>query len=176
MIKIKDLPFKSTLTIFEEKIDNEKMNLKIIKEIDKSGDRQNYNTNVKAQMTDWNMENKPGFKELKEIILNMSIQASLEKYKTNIKPEILNMWGMKYKSGEQALMHDHWPSLWSCAYYINPPENSPGLLFPEADVMRKVEHGLLIMFEGFVKHSVVPTNFEGYRYVVSANIKGDRLL
>jgi hypothetical protein len=81
MIKIKDLPFKSTLTIFEEKIDNKKMNLKIIKEIDKSGDRQNYNTNVKAQMTKWNLQDELGFKELSKIIKNNVCLASEIKYK-----------------------------------------------------------------------------------------------
>ena len=83
------------------------------------------------------------------------------------------MWGMRYKSGEQAIMHDHWPALWSFAYYLNAPEGAPGLFFKEMGAqggMRKLEPGLLIMFPGYVQHGVQPQKFKGYRYVVSANV------
>ena len=38
---------------------------------------------------------------------------------------------------------------------------------------RKIEPGLLIMFQGHIKHAVRPKKFKGSRYVVSANIHAD---
>ena len=169
-IKRKELPLNSVLTTFEVIINDEKMNKDIIKIIDKQGDRQNRKTNVKAQMTEWRMWKEPGFNKLSKIILELSLQASEQKYNRKIIPVITNMWGMKYKSEEIAVTHDHWPSLWSCAYYINPPKEAPGLFFPEANAERKLQNGLLVMFEGHVKHGVRPSKYKGYRYVVSANI------
>ena len=39
---------------------NEFLSSKIIEEIRNSGDKQDYKTNVKAYMTDWQMKDKPG--------------------------------------------------------------------------------------------------------------------
>jgi len=172
-IKRKDLPLKGLLTIFETKIDDPKMDKDIIKEINKQGDRQNWNSNVKAQMTDWHMMDKPGFNKLKKIISDMSLQISKQQYNRNITPNIVDMWGMKYKSEEISISHDHWPATWSCAYYVNAPKNAPGLFFPEMGDQggeRQLEQGLLIMFPGHTKHGVRPRKFKGNRYVVSANI------
>lgn len=169
-IKRKELPSNSVLTTFEVIINDEKMNKDILKIINKQGDRQKYKTNVKAQMTEWRMWKEPGFNKLSKIILELSLEASKQKYNRKIVPVITNMWGMKYKSEEIAVTHDHWPALWSCAYYINPPEGAPGLFFPEANAERKLENGLLVMFDGYIKHGVRPSKYKGYRYVVSANV------
>lgn len=172
----KDLPLKGYITTFETIINDKKMNDDIIKVIDKYGDRQNHKTNVKAQMTEWKMWKEPGFDKLSKIILDLGHKASVQKYNRPVNLIMTNLWGMKYKSDETALSHDHWPSLWSCAYYVNAPKNAPGLFFPEMGEQggeRKIEPGLLIMFEGTVKHAVRPAKFRGSRYVVSANLNED---
>jgi hypothetical protein len=175
MLEIKEKKLNSNITfsIFETIISDEKMNQDIIKVIDKQGNKQNYSTNVKAQMTEWNMINEPGFDNLSKTISDLSIYASKKKYNVKIKPVVHNIWGIKYKSEEIALTHDHWPALWSCVYYINPPKNAPGLLFTEANVERQLENGLLIMFEGHIKHEVRKIKYTDYRYVVSANVYND---
>ena len=169
-IKRKDLSAKTILTTFELIIDDENMNKRIIKVIEQQGDRQNHSSNVKAQMTDWKMMDQPGFKELAEIIKEATIEASKQRYGIIINPVITDMWGIKYNSEEIASPHDHYPSTWSCAYYINPPKESPGLFFTEAETEIKLENGLLVLFEGNLKHEVRPAKFEGNRYVVSANL------
>lgn len=169
-VKRNELAAKTALTVFETIIDDEKMNKRLVKAIDKQGDKQNYASNVKAQMTDWRMMEQPGFKELAETIKTVTVYASEQRYNIKINPVITDMWGVKYKSEEVAIPHDHYPSTWSCVYYINPPKNAPGLYFPEADTEIKLENGLLILFEGNVKHEVRPAKYKGYRYVVSANL------
>jgi hypothetical protein len=169
-LKKNEIISNSTITTFETILEDEKMNKDIIETIDKQGDRQNYKTNVKAQMTEWNMKEQQGFKQLSFTILQIVTEISLHKYNIKINPFINDMWGLKYKSNDLTISHDHWPALWSCVYYINPPLNSPGLFFTEANIEKSVQHGLLIFFEGHVKHEVKQSKYEGYRYVVSANI------
>tara|TARA_Y100000004_G_C8874286_1_gene394694 strand:- start:444 stop:1001 length:558 start_codon:yes stop_codon:yes gene_type:complete len=176
-IQRKDLPLKSTLTTFEVILNNPKMDKLIIKEINKQGDKMNHKTNVKAQMTEWQMYNKPGFKDLADIAKTIGGQISKLKYNVDISFSLKNIWGMKYKSGEQAIPHDHWPALWSFAYYVNAPEGAPGLFFPEMGDQggeRKLQKGLMVFFQGHIKHSVRPTKFKGYRYVVSGNLYNER--
>ena len=173
-MKRKDLPLTSFITTYEVKLDEPEMNKDIIKVINKYGDRQNHKTNVKAQMTEWKMWHEPGFKQLASIALDISKKISEAKYNRPINPMLDNLWGMKYKSEEVAIAHDHWPAIWSFVYYLNAPKDAPGLFFSEMGEQggeRKIEPGLLIFFEGHIKHSVRPAKFKGYRYVVSGNIK-----
>lgn len=165
------MPFLYIMTIDDPKMTND-----IIRVIDEQKDRQNHSTNVKAQMTEWNMKNQDGFKELCYYI-NMAVkQASLGKYKKEINTYILSMWGLKYKSNDYAIEHCHYPATWSTAFYLNPPENCPGIEFLYEDgVWREVPvtHGLLLLFEGNTLHRVPKKEFDGYRYVVSSNIVYD---
>ena len=173
-IKRKDLPLKGFITTFECILDEPKINKDIKKIIDKYGDRQNHKTNVKAQMTEWKMWHEPGFKQLANIVLDISRKISVAKYNRPINSMLDNLWGMKYKSEEVAVAHDHWPAIWSFVYYLNAPKDAPGLFFPEMGEQggeRKIEPGLLIFFEGHIKHAVRKNKFKGYRYVVSGNIK-----
>ena len=173
-IQRKDLPLKSFMTCFECKLNDPKMDKDIIKSINKQGDRQNYKTNVQAQMTEWLMSNEPGFDKLSNIVLNIGENISHLKYNRTTKLVLDNIWGMKYKSEETTITHDHWPSLWSFVYYVNEPKDAPGLFFPEMGDQggeRKIEKGLLVFFEGHVKHAVRPKKHKGYRYVVSGNMK-----
>src|SRR5262245_42403770 len=121
-IKTRELSLTTTTATFEVKIDDEKMNKRIVKIIDKLGDQQNHRTNDKTQTTDWKLMEQPGFKQLAEIIVNTAARASEHRYNHRINAVITEMWGLKYKSEEVALPHDHYPSTWSCVYYINPPE------------------------------------------------------
>jgi hypothetical protein len=158
------------------RVDDEEMNRQIIEVIDAQGDRQNQRTNVKADMTEWNMTKEPGFNKLAEIIKTLSIKASLNKYGKAINPFIKTMWGLKYKSGEFATPHHHWPAPWACVYYINPPKDAPGIYFTDYDEEIQIEHGVLYMFESRIRHEVKAKEFEGTRYCVAANIHSTSFL
>lgn len=172
-IKEKVLPIQTVMSNYEVILDNDKMDKKIIEQIDKQGDKQNHKTNIKANMTDWDMRKKPGFKELVKItdmvlkdVQNLRWPNSDAGRK---KLKLKNIWGAKYKSGEETAEHDHWPALWSFVYYPNKVEGASGLTFREANVERTIERGLLLFFSGNIQHSVRPSEFEGYRYCVAGN-------
>ena len=167
------MPLKGWIVTYETTIKDPKMDKQIKKIIDGQGDRQNNKSNVQAQMTEWVMQDEPGFKKLADIVKTMAIECSLKQYNRRIIPEISDMWGMKYKSNDYTFTHDHWPALWSFAYYLNAPKNAPGLFFPQMGEQggeRKLEPGLLIMFPGHIQHAVRKVIYRGYRYVVSANV------
>ncbi len=167
------MPLKGWIVTYETMIKDPKMDKQIKKIIDGQGDRQNNKSNVQAQMTEWVMQDEPGFKKLADIVKTMAIECSLKQYNRRIIPEISDMWGMKYKSNDYTFTHDHWPALWSFAYYLNAPKNAPGLFFPQMGEQggeRKLEPGLLIMFPGHIQHAVRKVIYRGYRYVVSANV------
>jgi len=149
--------------------DQEEMNKDIIKTIDQEVGWHDYKTNVKAQMTDWRLHNYPGFDKFCVII--SKVAKAISKNTSYSKFYIDNVWGCKYKSNEETLVHDHWPNIWSLAYYISPPENCSELVFPEFNYEIKPEHGMLVIFPGHYLHQVNKKPFKGYRYVVSANIR-----
>tara|TARA_Y100001937_G_scaffold13826_1_gene18374 strand:+ start:350 stop:889 length:540 start_codon:yes stop_codon:yes gene_type:complete len=170
----KDMPLRGNITTFECKLNDPKMDRELIKTIDEYGDRQNHSSNVKAQMTEWKMWHEPSFKTIADISLNIANQLSPRLYNRSVDLQLQTLWGMKYKSGESAIAHDHWPALWSFVYYINAPKNASGLFFPEMGEQggeRKLEKGLMIFFQGHIKHSVRPSKFRGSRYCVSGNMR-----
>lgn len=150
-------------------IDDEEMNRQIVSVIDEIGDVQGNTTNVKAQMTEWKMADKPGFIKLSYIFREIAKEISFNDHKRTYGMRVKDMWGMKYKSGDYANLHDHWPALWSMTYYINPPENGPNIVFPTSKYQIKPVNGLMCIFPAYVKHEVEKKEFEGFRYVVSAN-------
>ena len=156
-------------SIYNSIIDDEEMNHQIVSVIDEVGDVQGKTTNVKAQMTEWNMSYKPGFIKLLYYFSEIIKEISFNDYKRTFGMIIKDMWGMKYKSGDYALAHDHWPAVWSMSYYISPPENGPNIVFPNSNYQVNPVNGLMCIFPAYVKHKVEKKEFEGYRYVVSAN-------
>ena len=54
------------------------------------------------------------------------------------------IWGTKYKSNDETIEHNHYPSSWSFVYYPNEVEGAPGLTFGEAGVERTIKKGMLL--------------------------------
>ena len=160
-------------SVFVTDIIDPVMNEDIIKVIRKSGDKQDYKTNVKAYMTDWLMKDKPGFKKLAKHIISITKYLS-EKYyhRSDTMLEIDNFWGMIYKKGEYAMPHDHWPALWSGVYYISVPDESGSeLYFPQLKTRLTPKENQMVIFDGYLRHGVKPNKSNEERIAVSFNVK-----
>ena len=160
-------------SIFVTDVVDPVMNEDIVKVIRKSGDKQDYKTNVKAYMTDWDISNKPGFKQLTKHIISITKYLS-EKYyhRKDTKLRIDNMWGMIYKRDEYAMVHDHWPSIWSGVYYINVPDNGGSdLYFPQLKTSLSPKENQMVIFDGYLRHGVKPNKSDKERIAVSFNVK-----
>ena len=145
----------------------------IIKTIKDSGDKQNRKTNVKADMTNWNMQEESGFRELEQEI------ASVIKYIPSItRPndhsdhpmEIKTMWGLCYKKNDYTDVHDHWPSIWSGTFYLDIPTDYAGtLFFPELEYDIEPVTGQLVIFRGATLHGVKTIQSNSDRIAISFN-------
>ena len=56
------------------------------------------------------------------------------------------MWGMIYRKGDHAVVHDHWPALWSGVYYLKSPKNSGDLYFPQLKQSFEPKDNMLVLF------------------------------
>ena len=165
--------FKSEkpVSIFTTQLIDPDMSSKIEEEIRKTGDKQDYKTNVKAYMTDWNMADKPGFKELHDYIINTCHYLNSLYYRKTVDLQVSNLWGMIYKKDDYAIVHDHWPALWSGVYYLRAPEGSGDLVFPQLKQRIQPKDNLFVLFRGDVRHGVEENETDNERICVSFNVK-----
>ena len=159
------------VSIFTTKIIDANMNDLIEKEIKKTGDVQDHKTNVKAYMTEWDMSDKPGFDKLKSLVLDITGYLSKMYYNRKINPRVCDMWGMIYKKGDYAIVHDHWPALWSGVYYLKAPKDSGNLYFPQIKQSIEPKDKQMIIFEGKTRHGVRESLTDEKRIAVSFNVK-----
>ncbi len=159
------------VSIFTTKIIDANMNDLMEKEIKKTGDVQDHKTNVKAYMTHWSMNDKPGFETLEKYILEVCQFLNKKYYNKTLNMKLDNLWGMIFKKGDHALVHDHWPALWSGVYYIKAPENSGDLTFPQLKQRVTPQDNMMVIFDGSTRHGVAENLSQEERIAVSFNVK-----
>ena len=69
------------------------------KYIRQQGDRINHKSNVKAQMTEWNMQLEAGGEHFQELV-NWVREISLEISPVQFIPDCYDVWGAVYKKGD----------------------------------------------------------------------------
>jgi len=146
----------------------------IIKTIRDGGDKQGRETNVQASMTDWAMQEEPGFVELEEEI------SSIINYIPNILSSnyngddtlmvVDNIWGVLYKKNDYTNFHSHWPATWSGVFYLEIPNDYAGaLVFPDLGHHIEPVIGQLVIFSGNTTHGVKTIQSNSERIAVSFN-------
>jgi len=178
--KIEDL---YPLEVYTCNLDLGDLKKRYIEIIDLEGDKQNKTTNIKADMTDW------GINEIYEELQCLTKMFS-DIYKEIIKkyhPQLyqimidyficdydftdnINIWGAKYRSREKTIPHHHLPSRMSYCLYLKTPKGCPGLSFTDISKTIPVKEDQLIIFDGSVRHSVKSKKFRGSRYILAANL------
>ena len=66
--------------------------------------------------------------------------------------ECANMWGMKYKPGDDATPHNHFPADWVFVYYLDVVPGQSPLVIENLEYFPK--NNELIMFHGIIDHYV----------------------
>ena len=134
----------------------------------KRGDEQLRKTNVKAHMTQWFMHKKdPTFAKIADQAVALAIENS--PHKVSLEP--FDCWGNIYRKGDYTKSHDHWPHPWSWVYYANVSDSCSGLRFDDDGFRFIPDPGDLILFPGWLYHSVEPQTTDYERVVVAGNIK-----
>jgi len=132
------------------------------------GDQQNHETNVKADMTTWDMYKNEYFKLIIDFAID-TLKQEVHPYPTG-ETYCTDAWGVIYKTGDNTNPHAHWPSLWSFIYYVDACPKCAPLIFPGAGRNIKPNTGLIIIFPGTVSHYVPKQECEHNRVVISGNI------
>jgi hypothetical protein len=137
--------------------------------IRKQGDRVFRKSNVKAQMTEWQMNKESGGEHFQKIS-DFACEVSIDISPVTILPRVNDIWGAVYRKGDYTIPHEHWPALWSFCYYVNVSEKCSPLLFTSNNYQIKPENGMLVLFPGFVKHEVPIQQCDYERVMIAGNI------
>lgn len=137
--------------------------------IQKYGDVQRHKTNVKAHMTNWFMHQE--YDQFK-VIADWAIDLAEQNSPHQVLLSVFDCWGAIYKKNDWTKAHDHWPSPWSFVYYVSSDGETP-LLFPDAPQGAHYVYpktGDMVMFPGWIRHSVPKHESDKKRIVVAGNL------
>tara|TARA_B100000131_G_scaffold5443_1_gene5599 strand:- start:2796 stop:3260 length:465 start_codon:yes stop_codon:yes gene_type:complete len=81
-----------------------------------------------------------------------------------------NRWYARYDEEDYADVHCHLGAYMSFVYYVNAPEGSSPLVFPDINETFEAKEGKLVLFSGDTNH-YVPANKCKNRVVVAGNIR-----
>jgi hypothetical protein len=161
---------QSGLYIYYGFVGSSELRLNLSKRILELGDEQKRGTNLNADMTKWTMQADEPFKALVDLAI-CKVKEVSDKFfnRPDIDWMIKSCWGARYKKGDFARLHDHYPAIWSLVYYVSAPHNSSPLEFPGPSVAIKPSDGLLLIFPGNIEHQVPKSAIDNDRIVVSMN-------
>ena len=168
---------KSTINIDEEVLQ------KYIKEIYRVGDEVYQQTNVKADMSFYNLHQKNRLlSKLADLIVNYiydnfpcelfinEIDGGKTKKEHFLK--LRDFWSAIYKEGDYTIRHIHNDNDISFCFYLQANEKSSPLYFDDLDFKIQPQKNLLVAFPSFLSHSVEKQiKSEKDRIIVSGNLK-----
>ena len=139
------------------------------------GDKQERKTNIKAQMTEWRVNEPEWYDLCKDIVENHIIFLSGD---LDITWRIVEIWGVNYKKGDSANYHAHRPFTFSFCYYPKVDiRDSSFLVFPQLQGEEKdhwysvkPREGQLVIFPSYLIHGVPLQKENRGRMVIAGNI------
>ncbi len=138
-------------------------------------------SNVKAWHSSWvtHVEN-PKFQPLVDRVLDACkfIAQGYYEGSDDLQYQVINLWAMMYEDTEWTKRHSHFPSDFSCCYYVDVEPGCAPVLFetPQNDGVNdkgatltlQPQNGMLAIWPSILHHEVPPT--KGKRMCVSMNI------
>ena len=150
------------------------LNDRLESQIRKIGDKQFRKTTVKAHMTNWFMqEHSDEFRWINQ----RAIELAKKHNPHEVEICVWDCWGAIYNEGNYTIKHNHWPYLWSFVYYVKCSENcAPLVLDGMVTQSGKLGNhfypteGDMIMFPGWINHSVPKHESKDDRVVIAGNL------
>jgi hypothetical protein len=159
--------FTSNLPIIKSDVPKSNATEELIKFCHGFDDIQNKETNVQANMSSWFMhEQNEEFMKLCDYAVHLATENSPNK--VFLMP--YDCWTASYTKGDWTKPHDHWPSIWSWVYNVDCCDSCAPLVFPDAKQEVIPEKNTMIMFPGWVKHSVPKHQCDHERIVIAGNL------
>ena len=126
---------------------------KCIEEIYRLGDSMDQQTNVKAQMTSYQIWNESRVFDTLISNIDDSINKLIPIDIPQVKYKTGDAWGAVYKEGHYARYHTHHPHQLAWVYYLKSTGDTP-LVFDDCDFKVNPIDDTLVVFPGYVTHSV----------------------
>ena len=128
---------------------------------------QGVESNVRAWRSHWFTHKlTKAFNPLVDIMTSCCNYVANQYYNDNqAEFEPFNFWVMDYEDGDETLHHNHFPSHFSCVYYVEVDEGCAPLIVEEETI--QPENGMLVVFPGHLDHEVPTT--KGRRMCASGN-------
>ena len=143
-------------------------------------------SNVKAWHSSWvTHQLNPNFKPLEDKVISACkfINEGYYEGGNDLEYHVFNLWAMMYEDTEWTKRHSHYPSDFSCCYYVDVEEGCAPLIFESVlkdgvhdnnqPLTIQPQNGMLAIWPAILHHEVPPT--KGRRMCISMNIdKGPR--
>ena len=130
--------------------------------------KQGKKTNVKANMSNWNIVT-PEIERLKKFIKN-EIGDCPFITQESVSFDWINFWTAVYSKGDYSQAHDHYPSYWSFVYFLKTKWYHSALHFVESGKKIRPKNGRYVVFPAYLKHKVAPHLFNNKRIVLAVNL------
>ena len=131
------------------------------------GDKQKRQSNVKADMTEWKVNEVEWYNLCKDIIENHIVFLSGE---IDVEWQIVSIWGATYRKSDYTLYHSHMPSTFSFCYYPKVGGDPAPLVFSDLDYEIVPEESQLVLFPAYLNHGVPSHKNDEERVVIAGNI------
>ena len=138
-------------------------------------------SNVKAWHSSWGTHNEnPKFMPFVELVTGAVEFISQQYFNTkSLTYNAINMWAMMYEESEYTKKHSHFPSEFSCVYYVDVEPGCAPVIFESVQkdgihdnnqpLTLQPENGMLAIWPAILHHEVPPT--KGRRMCISMNIE-----
>jgi len=161
------IPFNVNFPVIQKRVPVEYITDSLVATCQNFHDVQNKETNVRASMTDWYMhEHDIDFANLAEFAVSVGNDNSPSK--VFLMP--YDCWSASYSKGDYTIPHEHWPSIWSWVYNLECCDQCSPLTFDDASQSISPLRGTMIMFPGWVKHSVAKQQCDHKRIIIAGNL------
>ena len=125
-------------------------------------------TNVRALQTAGRLESK-SIRLIEEWVVNLLEINYPGHYGGERGFKVTNSWLARYNKNDYTVSHSHRPSYTSFVYFVKSPKGSSPLVFSHSKKKIQPVEGILVLFDGSVKHHVPPNKCED-RVVLAGNV------
>ena len=169
------------ITSFDKALgpDGSSMNDQLERDIRDAGDHLGGRTAAKCLMTRWDMHAfYQSFVLVSEKAMEitdacpLATKTDTEGNPLKVPLHLNDTWGLIYNKGQDAKVHNHWPSLWSYTYCVFACEKCSPLVFPNAQEPLSVipKTSQMIVFPSWLQHEVLTHTCEHNRIMISGNL------
>ena len=160
--------FNVRFPVAQKDCSNEELQKRLAQTCRDIGDIQKLSTNVQASMTGWYMhETDSDFMEVCRMAMDFAYENSPRQ---GVPFMPYDCWGAIYSKGNYTKTHEHWPQIWSWVYNVECCDSCAPLMFNDSSHSVSPKSGNLVLFPGWIRHSVPEQQCDHDRIILAGNL------